>query len=77
MELPKFLLADNSDFQDTLYVVHLEFPRFIIDIQSEDIEFLEELDPKDEEELEEEMDRLIEAAIAFYEREIQRIEEAE
>lgn len=29
MELPKFLLGDNTDFPDAIFVIHTEFPRFI------------------------------------------------
>jgi len=75
MQLPKFVLADNTDFPDNLFVIHLEYPRFIIDLESEDIEFLEELDESEELELKEEMDRLIDLAAAFYEREITRFAE--
>jgi hypothetical protein len=32
MELPKFLLADNADLEDTLFVVHTEYPRFILNV---------------------------------------------
>jgi len=72
MDLPKFVLADNTDFPDNLFVIHLEYPRFIIDLETEDIEFLEELDESEEVELKEEMDRLIDLAGEFYEREITR-----
>lgn len=75
MQLPKFVLADNTDFPDNLFVIHLEYPRFIIDLESEDIEFLEELDETEEVELKEEMDRLIDLAAEFYEREITRFAE--
>lgn len=75
MELPKFVLADNTDYPDNLFVIHLEYPRFIIDLESEDIEFLEELDESEEIELKEEMDRLIDQAAEFYEREITRFAE--
>ena len=75
MNLPKFVLADNTDFPDQLLVIHLEYPRFVIDLDSEDIEFLEELDESEELELKEEMDRLIDQAAAFYEREIERFAE--
>jgi len=73
MELPKFVLADNTDFPDNLFVIHLEYPRFIIDLDSEEIEFLEELDESEEVELKEEMDRLITQAEVFYNREIDRL----
>lgn len=75
MDLPKFVLADNTDFPDNLFVIHLEYPRFIIDLETEDIEFLEELDESEEVELKEEMDRLIDLAAEFYEREITRFAE--
>lgn len=75
MQLPKFVLADNTDFPDNLFVIHLEYPRFVIDLESEDIEFLEELDETEEVELKEEMDRLIDQAASFYEREIARFAE--
>lgn len=77
MDLPKFVLADNTDFPDNLFVIHLEYPRFIIDLETEDIEFLEELDESEEVELKEEMDRLIDVAGEFYEREINRFAEEE
>ena len=75
LQLPKFVLADNTDFPDNLFVIHLEYPRFVIDLESEDIEFLEELDESEELELKEEMDRLIDLAAEFYEREITRFAE--
>ncbi len=75
LQLPKFVLADNTDFPDNLFVIHLEYPRFIIDLESEDIEFLEELDESEEIELKEEMDLLIDQAAEFYEREITRFAE--
>ena len=35
MELPKFVLADNTDFPDDVYVIHLDYPRFILNVQNE------------------------------------------
>ena len=32
MELPKFLLGDNTDFPDDIFIIHLDYPRFIIRI---------------------------------------------
>ena len=32
MELPKFLLGDNTDFPDDIFVIHLDYPRFIINL---------------------------------------------
>ena len=30
MDLPKFLLADNNKFPEDIFVLHIEFPRFMI-----------------------------------------------
>ncbi|HLN94548.1 MULTISPECIES: hypothetical protein [unclassified Flavobacterium] len=76
MELPKFVLADNTDFPDDIFIIHLEYPRFLINLKNDEIEFLEELDEEDEEDdIQSEMERLIEQAGAFYDREMDRYEE--
>ncbi|MEP2934909.1 MAG: hypothetical protein ABJM06_04275 [Gilvibacter sp.] len=72
MELPKFLLADNTDFPDSVFVVHTEFPRFVINLENDDIEWLEEFDQHDQKELETETQQMIELASAFYDREVSR-----
>ena len=33
MNLPKFLLADNSQFPEDIFVLHTEFPRFMINLK--------------------------------------------
>ena len=47
MKLPKFLLGDHSDHPDAVYVIHTQFPRFIINLESEAIEWFEDFDPED------------------------------
>lgn len=75
MTLPKFLLGDNTDFPDAIFVIHTEFPRFVIDLATDDIEWLEELDASEKNELEIETVTLIEQASAFYDREVSRYED--
>jgi hypothetical protein len=75
MELPKFVLADNSDFPDDIFIIHLEYPRFLINLKDDSVEFIEELDDEDETELESEMEHLITLAGEFYDREMERYEE--
>ena len=74
MEVPKFLLGDNTDFQDAIFVIHTEFPRFIINLENDEIEWLEEFEAQEREELELETANLIELASAFYDREVARYE---
>jgi len=75
MELPKFLLGDNTDFPDAVFVVHTDFPRFVINLQNDEVEWLEEFDNHDEKELESEIENYITEATAFYDREVARYDE--
>ena len=75
MELPKFLLGDNTDFPDDIFIIHLDYPRFIINLKDDEVEFLEEAEDLDEAELNQEMESLIEKANSFYDREISLYEE--
>ncbi|WP_350290821.1 hypothetical protein [uncultured Croceitalea sp.] len=72
MDLPKFLLGDNTDYPNGIYIVHTEFPRFIINLENDEVEWLEEFSKEDQAELEDETENLIEAATAFYDREVAR-----
>lgn len=75
MEFPKFLLGDNTDYPTAIFVVHTEYPRFIINLENDEVEWLEDFTSEDEKELEAEAENLIEQATAFYDREISRYEE--
>lgn len=72
MELPKFLLGDNTDYPDTIFVIHLEYPRFIINLVDDEVEWLEDVSADNETELTNEVNDLIEQASAFYDREMER-----
>ncbi|MGV8994229.1 MAG: hypothetical protein ACOH1O_09020 [Flavobacterium sp.] len=75
MDLPKFLLADNTDFPDDIFIIHLDYPRFIINLKDDEVEFLEEAEDLDEGELNDEMEMLISLANDFYDREVKLYEE--
>lgn len=75
MELPKFLLGDNTDFPDDIFIIHLEYPRFIINLKDDEIEIIDEIEDDEEAELQEEMERLVAQANEFYDREVDRYEE--
>jgi hypothetical protein len=75
MQLPKFVLADNSDFPEDIFVIHLDFPRFIINLKDDEVEFIEDLEGEDETELESEMEHLITLAGEFYDKEMEGYEE--
>ncbi len=67
-------MADNTDHPEAIFIVHTQFPRFIINLENDEVEWMEEFSPEDEAELEAEAESLIEAATAFYDREISRYE---
>ena len=71
MTLPKFLLGDNTDHSEDIFVVHTEFPQFIINLVNDEIEWMDDLQG-DEEELAIEIAQLVEEASLFYDREMKR-----
>ncbi|ATA75897.1 MULTISPECIES: hypothetical protein [Capnocytophaga] len=71
---PKFLLGDNSDFPDAIFVIHTEYPRFVLNLETDEVEWLEDFDEEDTKELEIEAENLIQQSYEFYEREIDRYE---
>ena len=75
MDVPKFLLGDNTDLPEAIFIVHTEFPRFILNLQNDEVEWLEEFEKADEEELAEQTEGLIQEAIDFYDREISRYQD--
>ncbi|MEN9917769.1 MAG: hypothetical protein RL662_205 [Bacteroidota bacterium] len=70
MLLPKFLIADNSDFPENVYVVHTSAPRFIVDIDTEDVEILDGSDINNPA-----ISELVVQAFAFYEAELDKYDE--
>ncbi|REE79840.1 hypothetical protein BX611_2738 [Lutibacter oceani] len=72
MELPKFLLGDNTDCAKDIFVIHTDFPRFIINLLDDEIEWLEDFQGEDQQELETQVATLIEEASEFYDREMER-----
>ncbi|WP_299053575.1 hypothetical protein [uncultured Polaribacter sp.] len=74
MDLPKFLLADNSNFPDDIFVLHTEFPRFLINLKDDEVEWFEDLTGEREEDIATELADLMDKAGAFYDAEMQGLE---
>lgn len=74
MEVPKFLIADNSTLQESIYVLHTEYPRFLLNVANDDVLWLEEFSPADQEELNTVTEKLIEEALTFFDHEIETLE---
>ena len=75
MELPKFILGDNTAYPNAIFIIHTEFPRFIINLENDEIEWFEEFDAHDEKELELMVGKLIEEASSFYDDEVSKYEQ--
>jgi hypothetical protein len=71
MTLPKFLLGDNTDCPDDIFVIHTDYPRFIINLVNDEVEWFDDLEGE-ETELANEVADLIEQAGSFYDREMER-----
>ncbi|TAG54993.1 MAG: hypothetical protein EAZ27_07975 [Cytophagales bacterium] len=74
MELPKFLLCDNTDYPEDIFILHIDFPRFIINLKDDKVELLESVEAISKNELDDKMDELIDLANEFYDRELERYE---
>ncbi len=74
MALPKFLIGDNTDYPEDIFIVHTEYPQFIINLKNDQIEWLDDIQG-DESELANLITELIDQASTFYDREIERYAE--
>jgi len=75
MQLPKFILGDNTDYPNAIFIVHTEYPRFIINLENDEVEWFEDFSKEDESDLETEAGNLIQQATEFYDREVARYED--
>ena len=75
MKLPKFLMADNSEFPEDLFVVHTEYPRFILNVEEEEVEWLDDLEGDDEETMADEATKVVEAAFKWCDEELAKYDE--
>ena len=66
MTIPKFLIGDNSEYQDAIFV--------IINLENDEVEWLEEFESQDENELATETENAIKGATDFYDAEIAKYE---
>ncbi|NVJ87898.1 MAG: hypothetical protein HWD82_00445 [Flavobacteriaceae bacterium] len=72
MELPKFLLADNSNYPEDIFVLHTEFPRFMINLKDDEVEWFEDLSNENQDDIANELNSLIQQAEAFYDSEMEQ-----
>ena len=71
MKLPKYLIADNSSLENDIFVIHTEFPRFIINISDDEIEWFDHFSEKEAKENADEIEKIIAKAYDFFEKEME------
>lgn len=74
MSIPKFLLADNSNYPEDVFVLHTDYPRFLINLKDDTVEWFEDLSNENEQELANALEELIEKAGAFYDTEMKTLQ---
>ena len=53
--IPTYLLADNAEHPDAVFVVHTQFPRFILNLANDELEWWETFTKEDKESATEEV----------------------
>lgn len=72
MDFPKFLVADNTDLPDAVFIVHTEFPSFILNLENDQVKWLDDISDESEGDLTKVLEGLIAEAENFYTREVGR-----
>ena len=72
MSFPKFLIADNTDSPETIFIVHAEFPAFILNLENDEVKWLDDISDESEGDLTKTLESLITEAENFYQREVDR-----
>lgn len=73
MNIPKFLLADNINYPEDIFVLHTEYPRFLINLKDDSVEWFEDISDENEQDLANELKNLIEEANLFYDEQIKDV----
>ena len=66
MAIPEFLLSNNYETPDNFYIVHTLFPRFVLEVETQEIEWIDELSESSESEMYNEVEQLIKSALDFF-----------
>jgi len=74
MKLPTYLIADNSALQDDIFVIHTEFPRFILNIYTDEIEWLDNFSEKEANENADIIEQAVKKAYDFFDKEMENYE---
>ena len=71
--LPKFLIADSSELEEAIFIVHTGILDFL-NVLNDEVHWMEEFEQEDREELEYQTTHLIEQALDFYDKEMENFD---
>ena len=71
MKLPKYLIADNAAFEEDIFVIHTDFPRFIVNLHTDEIEWLDRFSEQDAKENADVIEQSIAGAYEFFDAEME------
>lgn len=74
MKLPQYLIADHSELQDDIFVLHTGYPRFIINIATDEIEWFDIFSEQEAKENADVIEKVITGAYDFFEKEMKNYE---
>ncbi len=74
MKLPEFLIADNSTLPDDIFVLHTVFPRFILNVATDEIEWFDQFSEQEANENVDVIEQTVKAAYDFFEKEMKNYE---
>ncbi len=74
MTLPKYLIADNSALEEDIFVLHTAFPRFLINLNTDEIEWLDEFSRQEAEENAALIEEAVKGAYNFFDEEMKNYE---
>jgi len=72
MDFPKFLVADNTDLPEAVFIVHTEFPAFVLNLENDEVKWLDDIGDESEGDLTKTLEGLVAEAEDFYSREVER-----
>jgi len=75
MNLPEYLIADHSALQDDIFVLHTQFPRFLLNVHTDEIEWLDEFSQQDAKENADVIEQAVAGAYDFFEKEMENYED--
>ena len=68
------LIADSSELEDAIFVIHTEYPRFFLNVVNDEVYWMEDFNNEDRKELESQTTHLVEMALDFYDKEMENFE---